>query len=147
MDCGRRILVTTLTKKIIVCLDSNVYISALGFGGNPLKAVGLALNREFELVTSQHILNETSKNLKKIGLRENEIEEFVTDIFEVAECFSPTGSVALAPDPDDNLVIETALMGFAKILVTGDKEILELGRVGDLHIESVSTFLKRFQRS
>lgn len=133
-----------MSKKLIACLDSNIYISALGFGGKPLDILNLALNQKFLLVTSQHILDEVDKNLNKIGFTQKEIDQFLSDIFEVAECFSPTGAISVAEYPEDDLVIETALMGFADILVTGDKAILEMRRVGVLRIEKVSVFLSRF---
>ena len=49
-------------------------------------------------------------------------------------------------DPEDDRDIETALMGFADVFVTGDKAIVELKSVGDLKIETTSVFLARFSR-
>jgi len=38
------------------------------------------------------------------------------------------------PDPADVAIVSSALNGAAKVLVTGDKEILELHRIGSLEI-------------
>lgn len=138
-------LVTKLSKKLSVCIDSNVYVSAIGFGGKPLQVVEFALKQEFLLVASLHILNEARKNLiKKVGLKSSEVEYFIENIIAVATIFSPSGLVTVLADPKDNLVIETALMGFADVLVTGDKAIAALKSVGDLKIETTSLFLGRF---
>lgn len=39
-------------------------------------------------------------------------------------------------DPDDDKFIHTALVGEAAVLVTGDRDLLDLGRVGELQILS-----------
>ena len=135
-----------MSKRLTVCLDSNIYVSAVGFGGKPLAVVELALKKEFLLVASEHILGEVRKNLaRKIGFSATDIGNFLEDIAEVATFFTPTGSVSVAPDPEDNLVLETALMGFAEVLVSGDKALVNLGSVGELKIETTSVFLKRFR--
>lgn len=118
----------------------------MGFGGKLLRVIELALKKEFLLVTSKHILNETHTNLiRKIGLSSQDVIHFLRDISEVAAFFTPTGSLSITPDSNDNQVIETALMGFAEILVTGDKALVELQSVGDLRLETTSTFLARFK--
>jgi len=45
-------------QQITVCLDANVYISGIAFGGKPLKILEKALRRDFHLVTGPHILDE-----------------------------------------------------------------------------------------
>ena len=44
---------------IRVTADSNIYISALQFGGTPLRLLELALKGEIEIAISPAILNET----------------------------------------------------------------------------------------
>ena len=135
------------SKRLIVCLDSNIYVSALAFGGKPLEVVELALKKEVLLVTSEHILNEVRTNLtKKLGFKASEIENFLEHVIDAATLFTPTGSTRVLDDKKDDLVIETALMGFADVLVTGDKAIVSLKLVGELKIETTSVFLDRFLR-
>lgn len=135
----------TKLSKFTVCLDSNIFVSALGFGGKPFQVVELALKKEFLLVTSSPILEEVRKNLtKKIGLKGADVEHYLESIVDVATLFTPTGSIKVLDDTNDDLVIETALMGFAEVLVTGDKAVVALKSVGDLKIETTSAFLRRF---
>ena len=136
-----------MSKRLSVCLDSNIYVSAAGFGGKPLAVVELALKKEFLVIISSHILTEVRKNLiEKVGIKGPVVDRFLENISEVAAFFTPTGSVKILHDPEDDKVLETALMGFADVLVTGDKAIVDLKSVGDLKIETTSTFLSRFSK-
>ena len=136
-----------MNKKLTVCLDSNILVSALGFGGKPFTIVELAFQKEFLLVLSNPILEEVHRNLvNKIGLKSAEVDRFIDTVTEAATLFSPKGLTKILNDEKDDLVIETALMGFANVLVTGDKAIVELKSVSDLKIESTSVFLRRFQK-
>lgn len=44
------------------CVDANVYISAIAFGGKPLKIIERALSREFLLISGANILQEVRRN-------------------------------------------------------------------------------------
>lgn len=135
-----------MSKTLNVCLDSNILVSAIGFGGKPLRVLELALKKEFLLISSEHILTEVHRNLvSKLGFNPRDFTHFLEMITEVAVLFSPTGLVSVASESADNLVIETALMGYADVLVTGDRELVDLGKVGDLKIERTSVFLLRFK--
>jgi predicted nucleic acid-binding protein len=41
-----------------VTLDTNIYISALEFGGTPLRLLHMAVDREIEIAISQPIIDE-----------------------------------------------------------------------------------------
>lgn len=87
-------------QKMTVCLDSNVYISAIAFGGKPLKVVDRALSREFLLVTSPHILQEVRRNLlDKIGLDKSKVDQFLKDISSI---FVPSRKIHFIKHNEDN---------------------------------------------
>ncbi len=63
---------------------------------------------------------------------------------EVSSVFVPSGKVKFIDHVGDNLVLEVALMGWANVLVTGDrKHLLPLSPFGDLLIEPPSKFIAR----
>ena len=130
-----------------VCIDANVYISALAFGGKPSKIIELALTRRFYLITGSSILNEVKRNLVlKLGLAETDVEEFLNDVLQISTLYEPSGKIQLIPHPKDTLVLETALMGNADILVTGDKkDLLPLKVFQGVIIEPPSAFLLRLE--
>src|SRR5437879_5709676 len=134
-------------QKIIACLDSNIYISAIAFGGKPLKILERALNRDFLLVTGPNILQEVRRNLLgKLDVRKAKVEQFIEDIMEVSSVFVPSGKVHFIDHVQDNLVLELTVMGGCEVLVTGDKKhLLPLKTVNGIIIEPPSKFLIRLE--
>ncbi len=134
-------------QQITVCLDANVYISGIAFGGKPLKILEKALSRDFHLVTGPNILDEVRRNLiSKLGVKSKRVDQFLSDIAEVSSVFVPTGKVHFISHAADNLVLELAIAGSCDILVTGDKKhLLPLGTFNGLIIESPSAFLNRLE--
>ncbi len=106
-------------QQITVCLDANVYISGIAFGGKPLKILEQALNRDFHLVTGPNILEEVRRNLiSKLGVKPKRVDQFLSDISEVSSVFVPTGKVHFISHAADNLVLELAIAGHCDVLVT-----------------------------
>ena len=132
-------------QQVTACLDSNVYISGIAFGGKPLKILERALNREFLLVTGPNILQEVRRNLfGKLDLKKSRVDRLLLDIAEVASVFVPSGKLSFIKHAQDNLVLEVALMGASDVLVTGDrKHLLPLKIFHGISIEPPSAFLER----
>ena len=137
-----------MSKMLSVCIDANVYISALAFGGKPSKIIEFALARKFHLVVSMAILNEVKKNLvKKLDFTDEEVDRFLQIILEVSSIYQPTGTFKFIEHKADNLVLETALMASADVLVTGDKkDLLPLKIFDGVVIEPPSAFLERLEK-
>ena len=135
----------TTEKYLSVCIDSNVIVSAIAFGGKPLEILDRALSRQFHLVLGPNIIAETKTNLvEKIGLSEEEVARFINDLLEIASIYVPEGKKKYVPHPKDSLVLEVALVAGCDILVTGDKKhLLPLEKCENLIIESPAQFLKR----
>ena len=51
----------------------------------------------------------------------------------------------VAADPDDDKFVECAVVAGAKIIVSGDGYLLDLGKYEDIEMLSASQFLERFQ--
>jgi putative PIN family toxin of toxin-antitoxin system len=135
-------------RQISACIDANVFISGVAFGGKPLKIIERALNREFLLITGTNILQEVQRNLlKKLEIQEDRVERFIADISEIASVFVPNGNLNITVNHGDNLVLEVAMMGGADVLVTGDKRhLLPLQTHEGIIIEPPSAFLSRLDR-
>lgn len=133
---------------IKVVLDTNTLVSALLFKGNLSKIVDLWKNRTIAPIFSQETFREFKSVLEypKFSLAEQEIkitlEEEVLPYFEVIDI---TGRFKGAcRDPDDDKFISCALAASADIIVSGDKDLLDLGNYKSVRIISASEFLKRF---
>jgi len=118
-----------------VFLDTNVIASATATRG--LCADVLRTVIEFhDLVVSDHLVGELMRVLKdKFGVS----SEMVADVVwllqrdTIAAEALPLADLPLK-DPADVAIVSSALNGGADILVTGDKEVLDLKRVGSLQI-------------
>jgi len=83
--------------------------------------------------------------LGKLELDKQRVKQFLHDIIEVSSVFVPIGKIKLIPHEADSLVLETAIIGGANLLVTGDKKhLLPLKIFQGIEIEPPSIFLARF---
>lgn len=131
---------------IYTCLDVNVIVSAVAFGGTPLKVLERALLRDFHLILGPNIIGTTQRILvKKLGLKVSRVNRLMDDLMAVASVFAPEGSMHPTPDEEDNLVLEVAVLGDCDVLVIGDKQhLLPLKSYRGITIEPPSKFLTRF---
>lgn len=89
-----------------------------------------------DLVVSDHLVEEVRRILKdKFGASPDLIADVVWLLRQdtIAAEAQPLRDVSLS-DPADVAIVSSALNGAADVLVTGDKEILRLRRVGSLVI-------------
>ncbi len=111
-------------------VDTNVWISAVLNPTGAPAAVRLALQRQqFTLVTSEPLLAEVALVLARprfahrYGVTPADIADLVALLRERAEVVPVTGAVHLCRDPDDDVVIETALNGRADAVVSRDDDL------------------------
>ena len=119
-----------------VFLDTNVLVAAFATRGMCADVVRTVL-AEHEWVVSETVLGELRRVLgDKIGLPEKgvlSIIDFVRQQAKLADQKEGSPGVSLR-DPDDVPVLNEALGGSADVLVTGDKDLLELERVQEMRI-------------
>ena len=131
------------------CVDTNVWISGILFGGAPATIVTAALHQRFEVIASQVILEEIERNLLiKFGFGKTNTRRFMHRILQVADLYEPAGTVKVIPNQHpDNLILETAYAGRARYLVTGDREhLLPLKNFRMVRIIEPAHFLNLLKR-
>lgn len=113
-----------------VVFDTNIYISALMFGGLPGALLELALLRSFVLIASDALLDELDEKLRiKFGVSVAEADFLRAKLEDVAQVVRPRETLnAIADDSDDNRVLECAVAGSANLIVSGDRHLLKLSR-------------------
>ena len=132
-----------------VCIDTNIWISGIVFSGNPAEIVTSAFNRRFEVILSRIILEELERNLlNKFRFGVKNTRKFIRRILQISDLYEPTGSINIIPDKHtDNLVLETAVLGRAKYLVTGDyRHLLPLKQIRNVKIIDAASFVTVIQR-
>lgn len=132
-----------------VTADTNIYVSALNFGGKPEHLLRLAEAGKIQLVISDDILTELARTLrgKKFAWPEPEIEKALWQISRIAERVQPTQTIdIITAKPSDNRILECAEAGNADCIVTGDtRHILPLGSFRGKPIVKVADFLRQFE--
>jgi putative PIN family toxin of toxin-antitoxin system len=127
-----------------VVADTNIFISALLFGGLPGKFLDLALRRRFTLVTSKALLDELDEKLRgKFAVSENDALAIRAKLEGNANLVEPDFVLKeVQADPDDNRVLECAVAGKADWIVSGDRHLLEIGRYAGIAIVTVRQFVE-----
>jgi putative PIN family toxin of toxin-antitoxin system len=108
-------------------VDTNITVSALLFGGLPLKIVKAALSKKFIWVTSPFLIEEAERVLSsdKFGLSAHEMKTLTEPIFSIAEIVIPSMTINAIPRcPADNRVLECAVEGKCTYIVSGDRRDL-----------------------
>jgi uncharacterized protein len=126
-----------------VVADTNVFISALMFGGLPGSFLDLALLQSFLLVTSPALLDELDEKLRlKFGLSPKDADLVRARLQSSAVVVKPTVILeVIKDDPDDNRVLECALAGEENYIVSGDRHLLQLSSYEGIPILTVRQFM------
>jgi putative PIN family toxin of toxin-antitoxin system len=133
-------------KKVV--LDTNTLISALLFRGELSRIVDLWKNGSIIPLFSRETFGEFKTVLEypKFSLTGQEIklviEDEVLPFFEIVEPIGATEGVCR--DPDDDKFISCAASASADFIVTGDKDLLDLGKFGFVEIINASLLLNMF---
>lgn len=126
----------------ILC-DTNVFVSALVFGGKPGRVLEFARNSAV-LVVSEPLLQELRRILtSKFGWTHDRALGVMREVALTSELVSPTIKITACRDPDDNRILEAAVDGHADIIVSGDADLLSMASFRGVHIVSVAEFLAR----
>jgi putative PIN family toxin of toxin-antitoxin system len=128
---------------IRVVLDTNIYISALMFGGLPGSLLDLAFLQSFLPVISPVLLNELDEKLRiKFEVSAEDAAIIRAKLENIAEIVKPDVVLhVIEEDPDDDRVLECAVKGRADYIVTGDRHLLKLGSYEAIPIVTVRQFL------
>jgi uncharacterized protein len=132
-------------------LDTNIVFSGLLWNGAPSRLINLIIDDNIALFTSAELLSELNDVLMrdkhqhlitKVGATHSGL---LMDYSDLCHIVNPAPLPApIAPDPDDDWVIATALAAQADLIVTGDKPFLGVEAVGSIRIITVGDALALF---
>lgn len=129
-------------------LDTNVVMSAFFFGGTPLKIVRSAFSRKIELVASKAVLSEYREVAERLH------EQFPSvnyrrplSILESKLTMVRPAALgeAVCRDLDDDDIIACALGGKAKVICSGDGDLLALNGFRGLEVMKPSVFCQKMR--
>ena len=128
-----------------VVLDTNVLVSALLLKGRLNKLVYLWKNGVMNPVLSRETFSELIAVLSypKFNLSDNEIKTVIEDeilpFFVVAEMKEEVSGICR--DPHDDMFLAVACNARASLIVTGDKDLLELKKFKSVRIVTAREYL------
>ena len=109
-------------------LDTNVLISAYitrGLSSDVFRYILV----DHDLVLSDQVLGEFARILEsKFGVPKKHVTEFVRELRQHHVEPLPTGEIGhdVVRDPDDRIVLQSAINAKATILITGDRDLLDV---------------------
>ncbi len=140
----------------VVLVDTNVWVSSfINPIGPPARLVRAWLDGRYQVVVSLPLLDELSDVLTRPRLTHKypivatDVEEFLQLLIQRSPIVVPTGSIHECRDPDDDLILETALLGQAQYAVTrdddikGDRDLVERLRSHGINVLTVQHFLDK----
>jgi len=128
-----------------VLLDTNVLVSAMLFGGKPRRCLEAVASGRVVLVSLVHIFQELMDVLSRPRLcaDADDVAAFIEDLTDIADILPVAGAQhGVCRDADDEPVLLAAVLGKADMIVTGDRDLLELAHP-PLPIVTVDAFLSR----
>lgn len=134
-----------MTRAVI---DVNVFVSALiSPGGVASRLVQRTANRDFELVMSPRLLRELATVTGRSRFRQyfsvDEAERLITDLWDLALRLGDAADIpTLTRDPDDDYLVALARESDADVLVTGDRDLLDLQQT-DVEVLSPREFVEQ----
>ena len=131
-------------------LDTNTAVSGLIWGGVPGQLIDAAAAGTAQIISSVPLLGELHDVLfrKKFTVKLAEQGVNAADLFEgyaaLVELVDPAdiGPVILA-DPDDDIVLATAVAGNAAAIVSGDAHLLGIGEFRGMPIVTPAAAVSR----
>lgn len=123
-------------------LDTNVVISGLLWSGVPRELLRLAYDGRVDLVSSEPLLEELRetlqyrKFLKRLSAASLTVEEVTAQYRLLTDVVQPLATPRVTHDPDDDVVLGTAVAGQANVVVSGDGHLLQFGQYAGVVIRT-----------
>ena len=127
---------------IKVVLDTNVIISAILFGGIPQQILKLVVQGK---IISPAMLTELKDVLirPKFCLTHEECYAIIKEIEELFALVFPVRKVNfIEDDPDDNAILECALIADVEYIISGDHHLLKLDSFESIKIMPPAKFFQ-----
>ncbi len=130
-----------------IVLDTNVFVSGIFWNGAPSEVLDLWQQQEITLCITPSILEEYIRVGRILAKKYPTvaIEPFLellarySKIFDDLPLYEP-----ISRDPDDDKFIACALSANAKVIVSGDKDLLDVKHYLDIEIVNPKSFLTKY---
>ena len=135
-----------------VTVDTNLVVSAFLWGGNPRRVLEAAQVGVVDLFTSRDLLSELEEVLfrdkfqQRLGAVGSSVDQILDQYKALAELIEVDEiEPVVIRDPDDDAVISCALVGECELIVSGDKDLLDLKEYHGIRIVTAAEFLTELE--
>lgn len=130
-----------------VVLDTNVVMSAIFFGGDPLAIVRAAISKKIELVASRQVITEYHEIAERLsdaysGVTYKRALAILESHIKIVK--PVTLPRQICRDPDDDAILACAMGAKAKIICSGDDDLLSLSGVQGIEILKPRAFRVKY---
>ncbi|MCY3722468.1 MAG: putative toxin-antitoxin system toxin component, PIN family [Candidatus Poribacteria bacterium] len=132
----------------VVVYDTNVLISGMIWGGVPYRCIELSQQKKIQGLICDEILDEFEDKLMiKLDVSSARTSMMKTQLLGFLQPVEISNRLkGVTTDPDDNMIIECAVVGGATHIVTGDqKHLLPLENYQGILIVKPADFLAQFE--
>jgi putative PIN family toxin of toxin-antitoxin system len=131
-----------------VFFDTNVLLAAFLAEGASHRALAEAVGGKCEPVVSEQVLKEMEeKLLEKFRVPPRIVRESIELIRSSCDVVPvPDRAPEICRDPDDDAILAAAAAARVEFLITGDKDLLILGRFERMRIVTPAEFLREISR-
>ena len=132
-----------------IVLDTNVFISGIFFSGPPSQILQSWRQSKTKIVLTEQILAEYQRIGAELSAKYPSVNiEPIIELFTIFGEFVETRGISetICEDPDDNKFIECAIASQSKLIVSGDKHLLNISGYKEIEVlkprEFVDNYLK-----
>lgn len=129
-----------------VIIDTNVWISAIFWGGKPRQVIEAWIDNRFSLIISSPLRRELYKTIEKkakvLKLFPDYALKWLEIISQRAILIHPKEKIEICRHSKDNMLLEASVEGKVDYLVTGDKDLLTIKTFKNTKILKPARFLE-----
>lgn len=129
-----------------VVIDTNVFVSAVFWSGNPLTIIEAWIDGKLQLMLTEEIYDEYSRVLKILAKKiSKDIDDLLNIVKIKAVWNTPINlETQICADPDDDKFIACAISSQSKIIISGDKLLLSCSGYNNIGIIKPKSFIEQY---
>lgn len=129
-----------------IVIDTNIVISGVFFGGLPRKVLQAVLTDKITACANIEIIQEYNATVREmISRKQGKIDEnILMPLVGRMQIVESKTKIQVCRDPDDNKFIECAKDTHALYIVSGDKDLLDIGTYEEIEILTAKEFCDKY---
>ena len=129
-----------------IVIDTNIVISGVFFGGLPRRVLQAVLTDKITACVNIAIIQEYNEVVREmVSRKQGKIDEnILMPLVARMQIVEEKAIVQICRDPDDNKFLECAKDAHALYIVSGDKDLLDIGIYEEIEILTAKEFCYRY---